>query len=95
MAINGAVKWMVAVGIGLMGAIGTVVSTWALYGAGIEDNAKETVELKEDGCRPAQIHTTQIAVIQTTQQIIQADISDIKEAQTKGFAEILRRLPEK
>lgn len=94
MAKNGT-KWIVGVVVMLIGVFGTLAGTWALYGAGIEDNAKEVVELEEDGCKPAQAHITQIAVMQTTQQTMQRDISDIKEQTTKGFAEILRRLPEK
>lgn len=92
---NGATKWMVGVVIGLIGIFGTLAGTWALYGADIEDNAEDVVELENDGCKPSQIHTTQIAVMQTTQQTIQQDIADIKKEQTIGFTEILNRLPKK
>lgn len=88
-------KWMIGIVIGLLGMFGTLAGTWALYGAGIEDNAGEVIELKEDGCKPAQAHTTQIAVMQTTQQTMQQDITEIKVGIAVGFKEILNRLPEK
>lgn len=101
MAKNGAVKWL-GLALTILVLVGGLAVTWGVYGSDIKGNSKNHIELKEDGCKPSQAHTTQIAVIQTTQQTMQRDIADIKEQVTDGFAgiqttqqTILDRLPKK
>ena len=101
MAKNGT-KWIVGTVIAVATILCTLGGGWALFGAGIEGNVADIVELKEDGCKPAQAHTTEIAVMQTTQQTMQRDIGEIKveqrefrAEQKQEFAEIKALIKEK
>ncbi len=49
-------------------------------------NASKTNDLEIDGCKPAQKHTTEIAVIKT-------QLEQIRDEQKAGFKSILERLP--
>ncbi len=51
-------------------------------------------ELEEDGCKPAQVHKIDIALIQKDIKTIQKDVAANRTEQQTGFKEILKRLPE-
>ncbi len=71
-----------------------VVATWAVYGKDIENNGKATTELKEEGCKPANKHKIQIALVEKDISMIQQDITAIRTEQKEGFDAILKRLPQ-
>ena len=89
---NNTLRW-VSIVIVLVGAVVSIVTAFTVYGEDIAHTQEEVLELKLEGCAPAQGHTTQIAVIQNTQKAMQSELVEIKEQQTDAFAEILRRLP--
>jgi len=77
-------KWTsIIIGLLVIGA--SVVATFAVMGANIEENTDDIVVLKKEGCKPAQKHITQIAVIETKLDTIQRE-------QEKGFGEIMAEL---
>ncbi len=51
-----------------------------------DDTAKDLVELKEDGCDPARVNGTSIAVIQTQLENIEKNM----EADTKAILMVIR-----
>ncbi len=85
---NNTLRW-VSIAIVLVGAVVGIVKAFTVYGKDIAHTQKEVLELKLEGCAPAQVHTTQMAVFETKLQTILEDVAENK-ADTK---EILKRLP--
>ncbi len=71
----------------------SVVTTWAIYGENIDDNAVAVTELKKEGCKPSGENTLDVALMQKDIATIQEDVSEIKTEQKEGFKAILERLP--
>ena len=84
--------------IGLIAALALlfagIVTTWTLYGKGIEDNEKAVVKLELDGCDPAILNKFDIALVQKDIETIQKSQVEMRTEQKVGFTEILKRLPE-
>ena len=74
---NGTVRLIGLIIVILVLVVG-IAGTWRVYGVGIAQNAKEVSDLDTGGCAPAQVHTTQIAVLETKQQTILDDVAEIK-----------------
>ncbi|GAG78508.1 unnamed protein product [marine sediment metagenome] len=68
----------------------SIVGTWTVYGKDIEGNTDAVVELKEEGCKPAQEHKTSIALVEKDISTIQKDVSAI-QADTKEILKQLRK----
>lgn len=70
----------------LLTLFGSGVAAWVWQRAETKAIAKDTASLSTDGCEPARLHTTQIAVIETQLKTMQTE-------QREAFKEILTRLP--
>jgi len=77
----------------LLGIFATIVTAWAVYGKDVKENTKDIVELKEDGCKPANQAKFDVALVQKDITTIKEDIEDIQHKQEVGFKEVLKRLP--
>lgn len=77
---NGTTKWL-GIGIPVLVLVLGVAGTFAIYGRDISD-------LKDNGCGPSRVHTTQIAVIETRLEAIEADLKT-------GFDTVIKLLGEK
>lgn len=89
-----------------------IVTAWAVYGEKVKSNAEaiesikedseaDLAELKEDGCKPANKATLNIALMQKDVKVMQKNIIVIQQSQAgmrteqrEGFEAILKRLPE-
>ena len=59
-----------------------------------DDTAKDLVELQEDGCGPARVNGTSIAVIETKLETIEQDIGELRTEQRVDTATILKAIRE-
>ena len=102
---NNKVKW-IRLGFAALLIVAAVIGSFVWVQADVKavdvkaDGIKEHVGLlKAEGCKPANKAKNDMAVFKVAVQkdisAIQKNIGVIQEAQSKGFTEILRRLPVK
>ncbi len=83
--------WIIIV---ILSIVAGVAATFAITQVKASNNTSGIINLKKEGCSPAQQLKTQVALIQKDIGAILKTQENIQLEQTTGFDEILRRLPQ-
>ena len=91
---NGKAKWVtITITLVVLGA--TIVATWATGTLEQKVTREKVVELKKEGCKPAQGHRTSIALIEQRLDTIDVTQSEMRLENKECFKAVMKKLEEK